>query len=191
MLDPAKLFNQALTALERGDRALAKDRLGKVLAARPDDVEAALVLARALRDDELPDSTAAREAAEAVLVAAIKAAAQGPADPTEALLELADLRLSLGRPADAARACRRVLEVKPNDWEALYLLGNAFLDVGAWAEAARSYREALATNPFDAEIWWNLGVALERTGDAVGAAEAYSTHARLAADGADTHVTRE
>jgi len=191
MLDPAQLFNQALTALERGNRELAKDRLIKVLAARPDDVEAALLYAKTLREEELPDGTAAREAAEGVLVAAIKAAGEGPGDTTEALLELADLGLSLGRAADAARACRRVLLAQPANWEALYLLGNAFLDVGAPVEAARSYREALATNPFDAEIWWNLGVALERTGDAIGSAEAYATHARLAAEGADGHVVRE
>ena len=59
------------------------------------------------------------------------------------------------------------------------------------AEAARSFREALATNPFEAEVWWNLGVALDRVGDKAAAAEAYTTHARLIADGADGPVTRE
>jgi len=191
MTDPAQLFNQALTALERGQRALAKDRLQRVLAARPDDIEAALLLARTLREDEPPDSTELTEAAEAVLVAAVKAAAQGPADATEAYLELADLRLVLGRPQDAARACRHVLMTKPGNWEALYLLGNAFLDVKAHAEAVRAYREALGSNPFEAEIWWNLGVALEATGDPAGAQEAYTTHARLVAEGDDSPVTRD
>ena len=187
MLDPAQLFNQALQALERNNRPLAQDRLEKVLAAQPDDCEAALMLARLHRENDPPDLAAA----EAVMVRTAKAARASPADATELLLELADLRLSLGRAADAARACRHALEANPNAWEAHYLLGNAFLDAKAPVEAARAFRAALATNPFEAEVWWNLGVALERSGDADGAAEAFKTHARLVADGTDSPVTRE
>jgi len=174
MLDPAQLFNQALTALERGNRALAVDRLERVLEARPDDCEAAVVLAKTVREDgDLSQ-------AETILVGAIKAAAASPADPIEAYLELADVRLALGKPGDAARAVKRVLAAEPNNWEALYLLGNAFVDVGALAEAENAYRQAIATNPFDAEVWFNLAIVCERLGQVDAAAEAHAMHERLA-----------
>ena len=167
-----RLLAQARTAVERENWALAEDRLSKVAAGRPHDLEVVRLLAQVLRErGKVGD-------AEALLVSAWRASLAtvavdaGVESRRELLLELADLRLCAGRPAEAARALARVLEVEPNQWEALGLMGNAFLDGGHVSEAVNAYRESVSANPFEAETWWNLATALERVGDPAGAADA-------------------
>lgn len=168
-----RLLEQARTAVDRENWALAEDRLKRVVAERPADLEVVRLLAQVMRERGKVAE------AEALLVSAWKASlARGTAvdagieSRRELVLELADLRLADGRPAEAARALARVLEAEPNQWEALGLLGNAFLDGGHVAEAAKAYRESVSANPFEAETWWNLATALERSGDLAGAADA-------------------
>jgi tetratricopeptide (TPR) repeat protein len=174
MLDADMLFNQAVTALERGNLALAVDRLKRVLAQKPNDREAALMLAQTERD------LGNFDAAEQALVSMLKST-HIPDDDIPLWTELADLRLARGDAAAAARACNHVLKVKPQHAETLYLLGNAFFDVGAFEEAARAYAASLATNPFDAETWHNYGAVLERLNRHDEAAEAIDKWHRLSA----------
>ncbi len=174
MVDADELFNQALKARELGNAALATDRLVRVLAARPEDIEARLVLAEVHRE------RGRTKEAEALLVEGVSR--KVPIDAALPMwLALADLRLELGDAAGAARACHHVLKEKPAHAETLYLLGNAFLDVGANAEAAKSYAKALESDPFDPEIWHNHAVALERCGLAAEAAAAIEMWHRLSA----------
>lgn len=185
MVDKARLLGwekQAKTAVERSDWPLAEDRLRRLLEVAPEAWSFWRLYAQVLRE------LGREEEAERALVRAVKRCealgeAQGPGpgappragveEARELLLELADLRLAAGRPAEAARALRRVLEREPNQWEALYLMGNAFMDAGAFVEAAAAYRQSLATHPFEAETWWNFALALEKVGDREGAAAAY------------------
>jgi Flp pilus assembly protein TadD len=158
---------QAKTAVERQNWPLAEDRLKRLVALAPHVLSFVRLLAQVLREQERHTE------AEALLVDHWKAASADDIEGRrELLLELADLRLATRRPAEAARAARRVLEVEPNQWEALYLLGNAFLDVGALPEAVNAYRESISSHPFEPEVWWNFSIALEKTGDFSAAADA-------------------
>lgn len=167
----ALMLSQAKTAVSRGNWPLAEDRLARLYKAHRDDLEVARLLAQVIRE------RGRIAEAEAVLVDAWKRSNNAAsADLLEArrdlVLELADLRLEDGRPAEAARALKKVLEVEPHQWEALYLLGNAFFDAGHYAEAEGAYRESLSANPFEAETWWNLGEARDALNDRAGLVEA-------------------
>jgi predicted Zn-dependent protease len=169
MTDSSQLFNQALTAIERGRRDLAIDRLQRLINQDPTDAEAIRLLVQVHREaDE-------HRQAERLLTAVTELV---PED-LELWLELADVRLHLGEPKAAAQAVKKVLVQRPEHWEAHYLLGNAFSDVKAYAEAAKVYRLSLSSNPFEAETWHNLAVALEKLGDAAGAREATAEFERL------------
>lgn len=174
-----QLLGQARTAVARANWPLAEDRLRRVHAARPADLAVARLLGQVLR--ELGRSGEA----EVLLVRSYKeadAGAEGHEARRDLLLELADLRLADGRPAEAARVLHRVLSAEPSQWEALRLLGDAFLDSGHAVEAASAYRESISSNPFEAETWWNLGTALERAGDMAAAAAALEGWLGLAGD---------
>jgi predicted Zn-dependent protease len=175
-------FDDALRALESGDVDRALHALRATLADNPRDLEAASLLAELLRERDAP-----REA-EAVLVAFLRDPPAAPAAVRKlpgVWEALADVRLALGDPAGAARACHRGLRLAPDHAELHWLLGNAFLDADAPREAAASYHRALASRPFDPETWHNLGVALERLGDGDAAAKALATWERLASPLAD------
>jgi Flp pilus assembly protein TadD len=169
---------QARVAIERERWPLAEDRLRRVHASRPADLEVARLLAQVVRERD------GAEEAELILRTAWQVGAgEAPWEPRrELLLELADLRLAIGRPAEAARALQRVLEVEENHWEALALLGSAFLDGGHVPEAVRAYRESVSANPLEAETRWNLATAHERAGDPAAAAEALDGWLRLSGD---------
>ena len=172
-----RLLEQARTAVARQNWPLAEDRLRRVLAGVPNDLEVARLFAQVLRE------LGRAGEAEALLVRSYKEAEGGDPDRRrELLLELAELRLADGRPAEAARALQRVLAEAPSHWEALSLLGDAFLDAGHVPEAVNAYRESISSNPFEAETWWNLATALERSGQAAGAADALEGWLELAGD---------
>lgn len=182
-----RLLAQARTAVERENWALAEDRLAKVATGRPQDLEVVRLLAQVLRERGKVGEAEALlvKAWKAAVAAAVVAVDAGIESRRELLLELADLRLTDGRPAEAARVLGRVLEVEPNQWEALWLLGNAFFDGGHMAEAANAYRESISANPFEAEPWWNLATALERVGEAARAADALEGWLGVVADGTE------
>ncbi len=174
-----RLLGQARVAVERSNWALAEDRLRRVVSARA-DAEVVRLLAQVERE------LGKFAQAEARLVEAWKAQPDDAVETRRELaLELADLRLATGRPAEAARALKRLLEVEPNQWEALSLLGNAFLDVGHVKEAVEAYRESIASNPFEAETWWNLAAALEQTGDSAAVVDALEGWLSVVPEGAD------
>lgn len=184
LVDKTQLLSwerQAKTAVERENWPLAAERLGRLLEEAPDTWAFWRLYGQVLRElGRVVD-------AEAALVSAVKRCPDDKLEEArELLLELADLRLADGRPEDAARALRRVLQREPHQWEALYLMGNAFMDVGAHAEAVSAYRQSLATQPFERELWWNFAIALEKVGDRAGAATAYEAYLKQAVDlGAD------
>jgi predicted Zn-dependent protease len=158
---------QARTAVERQNWPLAEDRLRRLIEVAPDALAFVRLLAQVLREQERSQE------AEVLLVDHWKRAPESDIEGRrELLLELADLRLATKRPAEAARAAKRILEHEPHQWEALYLLGNAFLDVGAVPEAINAYRESISSQPFEPEVWWNFSIALEKSGDLAGAADA-------------------
>lgn len=172
----AHLFNDAAEALANDDTSRAKALLREVIAACPTDVEAIRQLAWVLRDtDEDPI------AAEFMLTNALE---DNPAS-VELMLELADVRLTLGDPHGASGPIKQALTLKPNNAETLYLLGNAFLDLKHHEEAARAFRSSLDSDPFSSITWYNLALACHGMGDAPGEQEALAAYLRVEPNASD------
>jgi len=70
------------------------------------------------------------------------------------------LELLFQRPAKAEAACRKALELDPQDAVAWLNLGNALSGQNRPAEAEAAFRQALELDPQDAGAWNNLGAAL-------------------------------
>jgi protein O-GlcNAc transferase len=66
-----------------------------------------------------------------------------------------------GKPAEAERLYRQILEIDPQVFPALYLLGVLRLEQGDSAEAAGLIERALALNPNDPAAWTHYGLALQ------------------------------
>lgn len=49
--------------------------------------------------------------------------------------------------AEAEKAYRQAVQLKPRDWRAAYGLGNIYTDQQRWEEAEQSYRQAITFNP--------------------------------------------
>ena len=66
-----------------------------------------------------------------------------------------------GKPAEAERLYRQVLEIDPRVFPALYLLGVVRLEQGDSAEAVELIGRALALNSGDPAAWMHYGLALQ------------------------------
>ena len=69
-----------------------------------------------------------------------------------------------GRLAEAETVYRRILSLRPDDFEACHMLGIAQLQTGRTEDALASFQNAVAANPMDARFHNNLGDALLRLG---------------------------
>lgn len=67
--------------------------------------------------------------------------------------------------AEAERAFRTVLHVRPDDADASLYLGIALAGQGRHAEAIAPLRAAGEARPLDAEVHWRLGLSLRETGE--------------------------
>jgi tetratricopeptide (TPR) repeat protein len=68
----------------------------------------------------------------------------------------------LARWDEAAKSCRRAIELAPNEPELDYALGNILLEQQQWREAAASFRHALAKRPRYPDAFNGLGQALKK-----------------------------
>jgi len=68
--------------------------------------------------------------------------------------------LALGRPADAATACRAALRIRRGNPQAYQTLGHALIDIGDPADALKAYQEAARLGPDLPDVLNNLGTAL-------------------------------
>ena len=85
---------------------------------------------------------------------------------TDALLELADAELSLGRPADARQAATRVLEESSRHPWALGIVGHALVLEGQRGEGLKQLELALASGPRRPRVWQRLAAGFEAAGRA-------------------------
>jgi tetratricopeptide (TPR) repeat protein len=101
------------------------------------------------------------------------------------------LLLALDRIEEAVKACRRGLDLDPNDPELWYVAARIHKAQGQQKEAQAALRKALATeqvkeHPEQAQqLWLDLGELYEATQDYASAADAY-THAALILEHPDT-----
>ena len=152
--DPDDLLERAVAAHRGGDAAAAAALYERVLACRPRD-PVALHLS-GLLDHQL----GASERGEPRIAAAV-AAAPGYAT---AHISLGNVRLALGRAAEASSSFRAALALQPADAVALTNLGNALDGQGRSGAALRVQGWAVAADPELAEAHDNLGAMLARLG---------------------------
>ena len=72
--------------------------------------------------------------------------------------------MALGRPAEAERAFRAALALRPDDADASFGLGNALYESRRFAEATEVYQRLLTHRPDFADAWSNCGNALQAQG---------------------------
>jgi tetratricopeptide (TPR) repeat protein len=88
-------------------------------------------------------------------------------------VNLGNVLLAQGRPAEAGIAYRRAIELQPDYAEAHNNLGNVFRACGDGDAAVAAYRRALESSPARAEIHNNLGIVLADQGRHAEAEDAY------------------
>lgn len=149
--------------LASGDRAGAARAFAAWTLLDPGDPEAQFALGVAAdRNGDVP-------AAEA----AYRRAARIAGDDARPLTNLALLRLTRGRHADAVPALRALLTLRPDLAEPWYNLGIALRAVERPFEGIAAYRRALALRPGDGNAAYNMALDLQEVGRIEEAAAAY------------------
>ena len=92
-----------------------------------------------------------------------------------------------GQIADAIKAFKRVISIKPDFAEAHYNLGIALKDQGKLEEAKEAYKKALSLKPDYAEACNNMGVVLQDQGKLEEAKGAYKKALSLKPDYAEAY----
>jgi tetratricopeptide (TPR) repeat protein len=150
------LWNQALAAYRDGKAQEAADACSRLLAARPDHVDALLMLGSILMASG--DAAAARARLES-------AAAVNPESPAvhnalgAAYYALGDLQL-------AAEEFGTAVRIRPTMAEAQFHLGTTLHALGRTEEAVAAYRKAVAMRPNFPDAHNRLGLALTTLGRA-------------------------
>lgn len=112
-------------------------------------------------------------------------ASKGATPP--ASFETAKDCLQRGRPDDAVKICRAVLDDAPDDLEAWCFLGTVLHQTGQLDQATDSYRQAIRLNPDLFGIHSNLGAALIDLGRNEDAVESFRAALSLNAENPDVH----
>lgn len=92
-----------------------------------------------------------------------------------------------GRPADAARAYSRAVDLDPRFVEAWFNLGNALYDMDERGAAADAFVRATEIDPGYAEAWNNLGNVRGERGELTAAIDAYLRALEIEPHYADAH----
>ncbi len=135
VLTPGQLTHAAVLALDSGDPARALAYADALLTRNPEDFNALLVRARALRD--LGRNTEARTAAWAALDAA-----ETDSDKYAGSMVMAQVQSSSGRKTLAQYWLRRAVEMAPNQ--------------SGEARAIRDFKYLRATNPWSTRITFSI-----------------------------------
>ncbi len=187
--NPDYVLQLAEALIQRGDRALAVQHLGRLEArSRGDEETLAALVDFYERIDE-------KERAIEVLR---KLAQSGSHDPRH-LVELGERHFQQGDKAKAVQTWERIRVVVPNKARALLTLGDVYLEHDMPAEALEAFREAEKTAPNQKRYRKALALALERVGASASTAGARRQHyddARklwesILADAEDDSVARE
>jgi Flp pilus assembly protein TadD len=109
------------------------------------------------------------EGALAQFTAAVE---RNPQD-AEALSNLGQVLVKLGRPGDALPHLEKAASLVPERWEYRFNLARALGVLGRWDEAVQGYQEAQRLFPNDYVTTFNLALAHYKKGDAAMAADEY------------------
>jgi len=87
-----------------------------------------------------------------------------PAEQIPRTMQAAFINCQHGRPEQAERLCRQILEVRPNHADALHLLGAIALQDSNMSVAVDRIEKAIRLNPANPEYLGNLGFAFHEMG---------------------------
>lgn len=161
--------NQALAALRRGDAAVARDMLNRLVEAGGGDAVAFALLGEAWR--RLGDAVRSGRLFRKSLTL----------DPNQAdvWVALAEILAAARDDAGASQALERAAGLRPNDARPRLMLATLFMRQGRHEAAIAAIRAAVAADPLLGEMLNNLGVALDALGRRDQAVAALETAAIL------------
>lgn len=111
------------------------------------------------------------------------AVAKNPQD-AEALSNLGQVLVRLGRTAEALPYFDRAIQLNPERWSYVFNRARAAGLLGRWDECIAGYRRAQQLFPDDYATTFNLALALHKTGDEAGAVDQYQKAIALAPEDA-------
>jgi tetratricopeptide (TPR) repeat protein len=100
---------------------------------------------------------------------------------TDAYLGMAMAYLDKEDIAKATDACRKLVEIDPNDKRGYDCLGTLLVEQNRAAEAVALYEKAVKRIPQDGELWYGLGAAYEKSGMYEQASKAFEASSRALA----------
>lgn len=109
---------------------------------------------------------------EQALAHFMAAVERNPQD-AEAISNLGQVLVKLGRAGDALAHFQKALSLVPGRWEYQFNLARALGVLGRWDEAIAGYREAQRLFPNDYVTTFNLALAHHKKGDAAAAVDEY------------------
>jgi tetratricopeptide (TPR) repeat protein len=109
-----------------------------------------------------------------------QAALQKNPDDAEALSNMGQVLVRMGKPQEALPHFERAITLMPNRWAYRFNYARALGLGNRWDEAIASYRQAQSLFPDDYATTFNLALALHKKGDDVGAVPEYQKAIALA-----------
>jgi arylsulfatase A-like enzyme/Flp pilus assembly protein TadD len=200
LVDHDRVMDAALVAFEQGRHEEAANALQQVIIGRPGNADAYRALAVVFWHAGLPDQAIATlhaalnagltQGGTRVMLAQMLARTDGAGgaigllegltgDDLDALSALGMAFSQVGRPAEAERAFRRMLEIDPRSGRAHENLGILQLRGEQYAEAEASLRRALSLDPGLSSAYTPLGVLLSDQNRMDEAIDAWSEAVRL------------
>lgn len=167
----------ARRSLERGDAAIAIQKLKAALEIQPDAASLWCTLGAAYRHGE--NMMAAREAYEQALIL--------KPDYPQALSNLGEWCIGRGEMAQALDWFAKALAVSPSFFEARLNLVAALFELGRYEEALAAANSLVADEPTRPEVYLNLGNLLIHTGKAKQGIKQYQKALELRPGYAEAH----
>jgi tetratricopeptide (TPR) repeat protein len=165
--DADRLFEEAVTLREQGNRKAAIEKDQEALKAYPYFLRALVFMGTTLGEAGRPDR------ASEILAFAVQSY------PEDASAQF-DLALTLvNQPAKQIMAFRRAIELDPEMVAAYESLGAALASAGQLSNAIQVFREGLTIDPLSATLYYDLGLALKQQADTAGAKQAFSLASKL------------
>jgi Flp pilus assembly protein TadD len=117
-----------------------------------------------------------------------KAVEKNPSDH-EALNNLGQALVRLGRIAEAVPRFERAVTLAPDKWAYRFNLAHAVGETGQWDRAIKEYRAALKIQPADHATQYNLALAIYKKGDSAAAIPEFERAITLAPTEASVHLS--
>jgi tetratricopeptide (TPR) repeat protein len=165
--DANRLFEEAVTLREQGNRKGAIEKDQEALRAYPYFLRALVFMGATLGEAGRADR------ASEILAFAVQSY------PEDASAQF-DLALAFANePAKQIMAFRRAIDLDPEMVAAYESLGAALASAGQSSNAIQVFREGLTVDPLSAMLYYDLGLALKQQADTAGAKQAFSLASRL------------